>query len=254
MTRTSIVPDVQYIAAGANKKLRDLLAYFEYREGSLRMSIRHQGDGEHGVTSWEDMEDISDNMPAQTFDPDTGERWVNRGLGTHYRQIAAHCADLAGAAILARSYVFSPDPRLMKLVRPERRLLLLARTTEDIIETLYEEMEWGTPDYAYVMHDRSTNATAPDGTPQPVEQMLHSHLITPGTHYGDVGRRTSQPKFVRVETLHALSREIFERHLAQELGYERFHAVMAAREEEPDGPMLLGDGPLPDIDDDLDLF
>jgi hypothetical protein len=85
------------------------------------------------------------------------------------------------------------------------------------------------------MHDRQTNSHDEDGNPQEVQQMLHSHVITPGTHFGRrAGRRESQPTFVSAERLHEISRDIFERNLEREIGQERFQAIMEERERNPE--------------------
>ncbi len=99
------------------------------------------------------------------------DRWQDRGLGAHYRDIFAHCDRLQSQHVLAWTWMLSPAPDLMALVPPEKRRALVMDVTERVVEAYYEARGHQTPPYSYVVHDRSTK----DG-----EQQLHTHIILPG--------------------------------------------------------------------------
>jgi hypothetical protein len=105
------------------------------------------------------------------------ERWVDRGLGQHYREILKCCSDLASNRLLAWTWVVSPAPDLMSLVPEAQRQEVVTTLTEEIVEAYYAARDVETPEYAYVLHDRWTNPT--DASPP--QQQLHTHVILPAT-------------------------------------------------------------------------
>lgn len=233
MAKATIIPDVRYVGGGQTGRLRSGLKYYQYREGSARMAARQRGV-DYPQQSWEALTHVKDDDRPRTFDPRTGKRWVDRGLGDSYQTILKRCTALEGEQILARTWVISPAPDLMAAVDEKRRLRLLAEVTEEIVERFYEDMDWGQPAYSYVMHTRQTNPTDAQGRAQAVQQQLHSHVITPGTHAGFGFEWEAQPRFVPAERLHELSREIWGQVLEREIGRERLARLLTERELEHD--------------------
>lgn len=144
-----IVPDLKYKSPTRRGRgtgaagLQNALKYFQYRE------------------------DYHVRVPRARL----RDRWQDRGLGSHYREIAAHCARLKSRHVLAWTWVISPAPDLMALVPAEERRALVMDVTERIVEAYYEARGFQTPPYSYVLHDRRTA----EG-----EQQLHTHVILPG--------------------------------------------------------------------------
>jgi hypothetical protein len=149
VSKAIIVPDLKYKSprrqgrgSGA-KGLRNGLKYFQYRE-------------DHNTKASPDR---------------LRDRWQDRGLGAHYREIDANCQRLQSQHVLAWTWVISPAPDLMALVPQDKRRRLVMDVTERIVEAYYEARGFHTPPYAYVLHDRRTK----EG-----EQQLHTHVILPG--------------------------------------------------------------------------
>ncbi|MBN1428171.1 MAG: hypothetical protein JXB07_07290, partial [Anaerolineae bacterium] len=111
-------------------------------------------------------------------------RWVDRGMGETYKQIANRAFDWQGRRALARTWVISPDPELMKHLPEEHRFDVVCNVTEQTVDHWYSNNGWGQPEYSYVIHDKHRIA---DG-----EQMIHAHIITPATirvdEAGELGR------------------------------------------------------------------
>jgi len=149
MSKARIVADLKYKSpkqrghgSGA-KGLRNGLKYFQFREDY--------------------------NTKAS---PDRlRDRWQDRGLGAHYREVFANCQRLKSQHVLAWTWVISPAPDLMALVPQGKRRRLVMDVTERIVEAYYDARGFQTPPYAYVLHDRLTK----EG-----EQQLHTHVILPG--------------------------------------------------------------------------
>jgi hypothetical protein len=149
MSKAIIVPDLKYKSpkrqgrgSGA-KGLRNGLKYFEFRE-------------DHNTKASPDK---------------MRDRWQDRGLGAHYREIDANCQRLKSQHVLAWTWVISPAPDLMALVPEEKRRALVMDVTEYIVEAYYDARGFHIPRYSYVLHDRQTK----EG-----EQQLHTHVILPG--------------------------------------------------------------------------
>lgn len=149
MSKALIVADLKYKSptrggrGSGHKGLRGALKYFQYRE-------------DHNTKA----------SPSKLRD-----RWQDRGLGAHYRDIQANCDRLKSQHVLAWTWVISPAPDLMALVPEERRRALVMDVTERIVEAYYEARGFQIPRYSYVLHDRQT---------QEGEQQLHTHVILPG--------------------------------------------------------------------------
>jgi hypothetical protein len=84
------------------------------------------------------------------------ERWQDRGMGLHYRDIYKHCCDLQSQHVLAWMWVVSPDPELMALVPKAQQRALLYDLTECVVESYYTERGFEVPEYSYVMHSART--------------------------------------------------------------------------------------------------
>lgn len=149
MSKAIIVADLKYKSprrrgrGTGHKGLRSTLKYVQYRE-------------DH-------------NMKASA--EKLRDRWQDRGLGAHYRDIFATCDRLKSKHVLAWTWVISPAPDLMALVPEDKRRALVMDVTERVVEAYYEARDFQTPPYSYVLHDRLIS----DG-----EQQLHTHVILPG--------------------------------------------------------------------------
>jgi len=109
-------------------------------------------------------------------DEDAG-RWVDHGLGDHYRAIFENCDKLKSKHVLAWTWVISPAPDLMALVPEDERRDLVLDLTERIVEEYYTSRGFDVPEYSYLLHDRLTD---PDDGEEALQQ-LHTHVVLPGT-------------------------------------------------------------------------
>lgn len=139
------------------------------------------------------------------------ERWQDRGLGKHYRDIYKQCDQLQSKHVLAWTWVISPAPDLMALVPEKRRRALLNDLTERIVEDYYTARGLEIPEYAFVQHCAETKAT----DDQPAMEHLHTHVVLPGTSPG-MGERV--PVYNNASKGHdALFRQIASQHFAEAL-------------------------------------
>jgi hypothetical protein len=149
VTKCIIIPDLKYKSpkrrgrGSGHKGLRATLKYVQYRE----------------------------DRDTRASQERLRDRWQDRGLGAHYREIFTNCDHLKSQHVLAWTWVISPAPDLMALVPEDKRRDLVMDVTELIVEAYYEARGYQTPPYAYVLHDRLTK----EG-----EQQLHTHVILPG--------------------------------------------------------------------------
>jgi len=149
MTKFIIIPDLKYKSpkrrgrGSGHKGLRSTLKYLQFREDRDTQANRDQ----------------------------LQDRWQDRGLGAHYREIFGACDHLKSQHVLAWTWVVSPAPDLMALVPEDKRRDLVMDVTERIVEAYYDARGFQTPPYSYVLHDRLTK----EG-----EQQLHTHVILPG--------------------------------------------------------------------------
>ncbi len=129
MSKAIIVPDLKYKSPKRRgrgtgpKGLRGALKYFQYRE-------------DHNTKASPDK---------------LRDRWQDRGLGAHYREIDANCQRLKSQHVLAWTWVISPAPDLMALVPEEKRRALVMDVTEHIVEAYYDARGFQIPIYSYVL-------------------------------------------------------------------------------------------------------
>lgn len=215
MSKAIIVPDLKYKSpkqqgrGSGSKGLRNGLKYFQYRE-------------DHNTKA----------SPSKLRD-----RWQDRGLGAHYREIDANCQRLKSQHVLAWTWVISPAPDLMALVPEDQRRTLVMDVTERIVEAYYDARGFQIPRYSYVLHDRQTK----EG-----EQQLHTHVILPGLAPTVGGW---EPMYINKrqghdELFNDIAREEFEQALDRTIGPE----WRRLREE----PEITND--IPHDVDDLDLW
>jgi len=162
MPKPIIITSLGFKKRGQVKGLRDLCKYLQYRDGPVRREAFLGGEHRY-------LDGLSDYIAPQHRD----RKWVDRGMGETYKQIASRAFDWQGRRTLARTWVISPDPELMKHVPEEWRFDVVRNVTERMVERWYSDNGWGQAEYSYVIHDKRRAA---DG-----EQMVHAHLITPGT-------------------------------------------------------------------------
>lgn len=155
MSKAIIVTDFAYKSpkrkgrGTGHQGLRSTLKYFQYRD------------------------DHNKHVPQNAVQ----ERWVDHGLGQHYRAIFEHCDQLQSKHVLAWTWVISPSPDLMALVPEQERRDLVIDLTEHVVEQYYTARGFEIPEYAFVLHDRMTQ---PDDEGEPLQQ-LHTHVVLPGT-------------------------------------------------------------------------
>jgi hypothetical protein len=101
------------------------------------------------------------------------ERWQDRGLGVHWRDILTRSDALQSKHVLAWTWVISPAPDLMALIPENRRRELVCDLTERIVEDYYLARGFDVAEYAYILHDRETDEAG--------MQQLHTHVVLPGT-------------------------------------------------------------------------
>jgi len=149
LAKTIIIPDFKYKSpkrrgrGTGHQGLRSTLKYLQFRE---------------------DRDSKADRAKLR-------DRWQDRGLGEHYREIFANCDRLQSQHVLAWTWVISPAPDLMALVPEAQRRDLMMDVTERIVEAYYEARGFQTPPYSYLIHDRLTK----EG-----DQQLHAHVVLPG--------------------------------------------------------------------------
>lgn len=158
MSKAIIVPDLAYTSrvgrrGGGSTGMKELVAKMKY------LQYRNDADG---------------HIPQRKG----LERWVDRGMGGNYREIAHSCDRLGSDKVLAWTWVVSPAPDLMAVIPERERESVLRTLTEQIVEGYYEARGADVPEYSYVLHDR---LTTPDETTGERLHQLHTHIILPGT-------------------------------------------------------------------------
>jgi len=136
-----------------------------------------RGTGHQGLRSTLKYLQYRDNRNQHIQQGEEDERWVDHGLGQHYRAIFEQCDRLQSQHVLAWTWVISPAPDLMALVPETERRDLVCDLTERIVEDYYTARGFDVPEYSYVLHDRLTE---PDDGSEPLQQ-LHTHVVLPGT-------------------------------------------------------------------------
>ncbi len=111
MSKAIIVPDLAYASRKGRgyRALKGKLKYFQFRDDRDGHIPQEQGL----------------------------ERWHDRGLGLHYREILNQCNRLSTSSVLAWTWVISPDPTLIALVPEAEREALVINLTEEIVEAYY---------------------------------------------------------------------------------------------------------------------
>lgn len=131
------------------------------------------GSGRTGLSSTLKYLQYRDKIQNQLAQNHDYERWQNRGMGLHWRDILSNSEQLKSQHVLAWTWIVSPSPELMALVPEVDRRDLLCDLTEKIVEDYYAERDFDLPEYSYILHDRPTDD---EGL-----QQLHTHVVLPGT-------------------------------------------------------------------------
>lgn len=198
-----------------------------------------RGTGHEGLRGTLKYLQYRDDRTRYILQDDQHERWVDRGLGEHYRAIFEHCDQLQSKHVLAWTWVVSPSPDLMALVPEDQRRELLHDLTERIVEEYYTARGFDVPEYSYVVHD---SLTKPEDDTPPM-QHLHTHVVLPGTAPLPGADRAAV--YNNKEKGHdALFREIGSRHFADALDQRVGPEWRRLREEPQVSPP----------DDDLDAW
>ena len=123
MTKPIIIATLGFKKPGQVKALRDLAKYLQYRDGSVRRETFLCPEHRY-------PEDVSDAVRPSHREA----RWVDRGMGETYREITNQAYDWQGRKTLARTWVISPDPELMKHLPDDQRFEVIRRVTERAVE------------------------------------------------------------------------------------------------------------------------
>jgi hypothetical protein len=132
---------------------------------------RGRGSGHQGLRATLKYLQYREDRDTRAGKEKLRDRWQDRGLGAHYREIFEACDRLKSKHVLAWTWVISPAPDLLALVPEKKRREVVMDVTERVVEAYYEARGFQTPPYSYVIHDRLTK----DG-----EQQLHTHIVLPG--------------------------------------------------------------------------
>lgn len=171
-----------------------------------------RGTGHQGLRATLKYLQYRENRDYHLHQDDNPERWIDHGLGQHYRAIFETCNELQSKHVLAWTWVISPAPDLMALVPEEYRRDLVLNLTERIVEDIYTERGFEVPEYSYVLHDR---LTTPEDDSEPLQQ-LHTHVVLPGT--APLAGVDREAVYNNKEKGHdALFREIASRHFTEAL-------------------------------------
>lgn len=171
-----------------------------------------RGTGHQGLRATLKYLQYRDNPDQHIQQDDRLERWVDRGLGHHYREIFESCDQLQSKHVLAWTWVISPAPDLMALVPEAERRGLVLDLTERVVEEYYMSRGFDVPEYSFVLHDR---LTIPEDDSEPL-QHLHTHVVLPGT--APLAGVDRQAVYNNTDKRHdALFREIGTRHFAAAL-------------------------------------
>ncbi len=171
-----------------------------------------RGTGHQGLRATLKYLQYRDNRDQHVQQDEDAERWVDNGLGQHYRAIFESCDKLQSKHVLAWTWVISPAPDLMTLVPEDERRDLVLDLTERIVEEYYTSRGFEVPEYSYVLHDRLTK---PEDDSEPLQQ-LHTHVVLPGT--APLAGSDRQAVYNNKEKGHdALFRDIASRHFGEAL-------------------------------------
>lgn len=187
------------------------------------------GTGRKGLSSTLKYLQYRDKVQNQLAANRDYERWQDRGMGLHWRDIMKNSDDLQSKHVLAWTWVISPAPDLMALVPEEQRRDLVCDLTEHIVEDYYLERGFTLPEYSFILHDRE--AKMEDGSE--IMQQLHTHVVLPGT--APLPGSDRGAVYNNKEKGHdALFREIASRHFSEFLDRIVGSEWQRLREEEPE--------------------
>jgi len=116
------------------------------------------GTGRKGLSSTLKYLQYRDKVQNQLAHNPDYERWQDRGMGVHWREILKNSDALQSKHVLAWTWVISPAPDLMALVPEEERRDLVCDLTERIVEDYYTARGFDVPEYSFILHDRETDA------------------------------------------------------------------------------------------------
>ena len=119
---------------------------------------RGTGTGRQGLSSTLKYLQYRDKVQNRLAADRGYERWQDRGLGVHWREILERCEALQNPHVLAWTWVISPAPDLMALVPQAERRELVCALTEHIVDEYYLVRGFDAPEYSYILHDRRRNS------------------------------------------------------------------------------------------------
>jgi hypothetical protein len=189
---------------------------------------RGRGSGHKGLRATLKYLQYREDKVHRARQPDA-ERWVDRGLGRHYREIFETCDELKSKHVLAWTWVLSPSPDVFTLAPEAQRRNLLADLTERVVESYYRERGYAIPAYSYVMH----HTTTADGQPH-----LHTHVILPGTVETAAGREAfyNNAEKGHIALLDRVAVQELEAALDQTLGVDWRRQLETPPEPTPEPP------------------
>lgn len=217
--KRAVIANAKFIYKSDQDQLMGKLKYFEYRDD--KQTHAHQrGEGER--------------------------RWIDRGLGDSYSEIARTAKALAtiGLAkdVAARTLVIAPQMDFMAAIPEEAREKTLAELTETTIEQWFAQANLPTPEYAFVIHRGDVAENRVDGQDKDLqrsEAYYHSHVVLaatiPGLEqeresykvYSDEGRVPKAPGLnaVTLTGLHEAARDNMALIWERELGRDRVQTL-----------------------------
>ena len=131
------------------------------------------GTGRKGLSSTLKYLQYRDKVQNQLAHNRDYERWQDRGMGHHWRDILTNSDQHQSPHVLAWTWVVSPAPDLMALIPEAQRRDVVCDLTERVVEDYYLSRGFDLPEYSYILHDRPTDDAG--------LQQLHTHVILPGT-------------------------------------------------------------------------
>jgi len=185
-------------------KLRAIIVVDFAYKGPRRKGF---GSGPKGLKSTLKYLQYRDRVQRELARTPDYERWQDRGMGLHWRDIYRQSEQLQSKHVLAWTWVVSPAPDLMALVPEDQRRDFVCDLTERVVEDYYTERGFDLPEYSFILHDRLTSDRG--------LQQLHTHIVLPGTA-PSVAERL--PVYNNTERGHdALFRDVATRHFASML-------------------------------------
>lgn len=217
--KRAVIANAKFIYKADQDQLTGKLKYFEYRDDKQTHVFPH-GEGER--------------------------RWVDRGLGDSYSEIAQTATALStmGLAkdVAARTLVIAPQMDFMAAIPEKDREKTLAELTEATVEQWFAQANLPTPAYSFVIHQGDVAESRVDGQDKDLqrsEAYYHSHVVLaatiPGLEqdredykvYSDVGRVPKTPGLnaVTLTGLHESARDTMALIWERELGRDRVQSL-----------------------------